>query len=183
MKLDKFDNRMIKFSGKIGEAYQHLTGKSYVELVKTMYRFAGLGYSIGTLFIQPNGAALAIDAFQQSKNPSMESPLEEEIRFEANRENKKSGKVLRAAMIPLSLVYLSLGSNLVSNSFANKEYIGAMIAAGLIPIGMSLPVSGFADYLSKAQIPKPPEKTVKDKLSEFFARVLVRLPVAVPSYV
>ena len=35
--LTRFDNLMIKLVGKIGEAYQHVTGRSYKDLVLPMF--------------------------------------------------------------------------------------------------------------------------------------------------
>lgn len=92
--LNRFDNFMIKSAGKIGEAYQQITGESYKDLVDANFQASRMGFGLSVLGLNPAGIFWGYKSHLRVQNPSYKSPLEEEIFYEAIGKQKKSGKIL-----------------------------------------------------------------------------------------
>lgn len=177
--LTKLDNFMIKSVGKIGEAYQHLTGRSYKDLVKTSYKLSAAGLGLSTFCLSAPSAIFVLSALKGVYYPQYESPLEEEIREETEGNHKSIGKAIRTGMLAISPIILSVGLKCMKK----HEPIYTCIGAGIAITSASLVPHVFADYLTKANIPEPPKKTVweraKEKLYEFLTPEPALQPVPV----
>lgn len=165
--ITKFDNFMIKSIGHLGEMYQNHSGLTHKELVKKMYGNAVIGFGIG--FTNPILALYSLASVGGIRNPRIETPIEEEIRFENRKIEKTRGKVNRAfhLMMPIIIIPAAVSleyffqvedNDIIMQTIYKTQIIGTL---GFIPFSL-------ANYLSKANIPKPPKKTAKKELKKRF---------------
>jgi len=176
--LTRFDNAMIKVAGKVGEAYQHVTGKSYDDLIKKSYLSATA--VSGTALICPVVLPITLQNLDLYRNPpKKQSPLEEEIISEAKGEDRRVSKVLRMALSTFGLVLMGASAvevNNIDNFMEFSLYSSAFLT------GFSMLPTSFGLYLSKADIPKPPEKRVHERALDKIRELLEPKPIPVDTY-
>ncbi|MDP3027656.1 MAG: hypothetical protein Q8N63_08170, partial [Nanoarchaeota archaeon] len=115
--LTRFDNFMIKSAGKIGEVYQHLTGRSYKDLVNLGYQTAVSGHAIGLLCGRLDALVVGTFPFDKNRNPDYSNgPLEDEIKWEARGYSKYEGKAARASIFLFPTIELFTSYLLLSKS-------------------------------------------------------------------
>ena len=178
--LTAFDNRMIKLCGKVGEAYQWVTGRPYVDLIKACYTSVSVSGVVG-MTTNPFTAVNLLTGYLLKRGICCESPLEEQIRLEAcgfGAWERKAGRLLFAALTPV-LAYFCV-YNFLGGEDRNVSY--SNIASGTSNMLFAPFVLGV--YLEKAHIPKPPEKHVfaraYDKIKELLEPRPALQPVPVP---
>jgi len=163
--LTRYDNFMIRNAGFLGEMYQHCTGKSYVELVKSAYLLSSYGFIVASPIMIPN-LVFSLLTYYGSKDPEILSPLEEEIKQEARGYPKKGMKIAR---IILPIVAITLG-RVAYKTFNDDEasILSKTIASSMLLTSIAIIPWSFAEYLSRADMPDPPKKTIferaKDKM-------------------
>lgn len=186
--LTRFDNFMIKSAGKVGEAYQHFTGRSYKDLVKTCYKVSTAGFAVAIAGLQFFSFPYAIGSYSEFRHPKYESPLEEEIRMEAKGEPRKAWKFVRAinlALVPLFSAVVPLGG--MTFPFSD-EYIeenpafSAYVKIGAATQAIAFVSYNFAEYLSKSYVPKPPKHTVWEKAKMKLKELLAPNPEPAHTY-
>lgn len=176
--ITKIDNSLVKLAGKIGDAYQHATGKDYTELVKTGYSACVVGFGVAACLGRPASLPFSLLSLLRCYNPRIRSPLEEEISLEAIGLPRKTEKVMRlfyAAFLPLWF-YTDYSKSRELASQNNPSHL-AFATATMIE-DMSLALFTFLEYLSKANVPKPPKKTVWERVME---KLRVTVPVKKPA--
>lgn len=174
--LTRFDNFMIKSAGKIGEVYQHATGKSYKEFSNSCYKTSAGGFVLGTLCFQISAPILLLNSISRIKSPNYESPLEEEIRLEAQYKPRKFNKLCRAAFLALAPLIAYTNYDIFVNVIEKNESFLSYFASGGIIYGISLLPFNFAEYLTKADVPKPPKKTILKRAKEKLMSLDPQLP-------
>jgi len=174
--LTKFDNFMIKSAGKVGEAYQHLTGKSYKDLVKTSYKAAAAGYGLSTISVNPLAFPFGLYSYVRTLNPRYETPLEEEASLEISGRPKNRGKMFRLETLALIPIAMYFGYTVLKDNLKERN-LGTYLGLGITIQGIATIPFNFAEYLSKSNVPKPPEKKVWDRVKEKFD---FREPVTIP---
>jgi hypothetical protein len=176
--LTAADNALIRTAGKVGEAYQHLTGRSYNDLVDLSYKITGF-LAIGTSFFNPLlGPFVHYASKDLSKAQRYSSPLEEEIHLEAKNLPTNLGKwvrMMQAIGIP-ACAYL-FGS--ITYEVRNEHPVTVAVAGGAAAAAIAYVPAIFAQYLSLADIPKPPEKTVFRRIGDTIGE-LFTAPAPVP---
>jgi len=179
--LTKFDNSMIKSSGKIGEAYQHLTGKSYKGLVKNSYKISAIGFGLSLFGLRLSAILFGGLSLAGAYYPDYKSPLEEEIQEESWGINRKSGKLIRTCMLASAPIIISYGLVLANKDSDENSRLLIYSGLGGIVEGASLVPYNFAEYLTKADIPEPPKKTIWEragnKIKGVFSPNLIPEPV------
>jgi hypothetical protein len=187
--LTRFDNSMIKTAGIIGEIYQHLTGRSYQDLVSPCYGIASAGLCLSSykLFSASGAVSLPLSiaaigmgllSLHNAYHPKYESPLEEEIRQEAHGINKKYGKIMRASVLFMTPALINLGQVLIGAHVSRNTRWLREVGIGGFMVGVSMIPHCFADYLSKANIPKPPAKTVWKRAGDYLRNLVPELKPA-----
>lgn len=177
--LNKFDNFMIKSAGKVGEAYQHVTGNSYKDLVRKSYK-ASLVLS-GTALTTTNIQAIwdIGHLWRSMNNPDCTTPLEEEIQSERYGGNKKQGRINRAFSTAATSFFIGMSymvmKYFVPNYTEEESFKKYIWAPGLLTYTASSAISTFAEYLSKSILPKPPKKKVSEKLTEKMKETFERI--------
>ncbi len=164
--LTRFDNNMIKTSGKIGNAYQQLTGRSYKDLVKNCYKTSTAGFGIGILSLHFSSIVFGFLSLNRLKSPLYNSPLEEELMYEAKGSYKKMGKLLRVGVGMATPHMFCLYPSILMGGMEDSNYLAMVLGAGGIIEGLSIASFSFAEYLTKADVPKPPKKTVWKRTKE-----------------
>lgn len=178
--LTRFDNFMIKSAGKVGDAYQHLTGNSYKDLVKTCYKLSTAGFAMGIAGLQVVSFYFGIASYSGLRHPKFESPLEEEIRMVAEGEPRKAWKFVRALYIGLIPV-LAVGS-FPESLVEENPVLFACVKVGVVTQTIALTSYSFAEYLSKSHVPKPPKKTVWEKAKMKLKELVAPTPEPAHAY-
>ncbi|MFZ5955341.1 MAG: hypothetical protein ACOYT4_02850 [Nanoarchaeota archaeon] len=186
--INKFDNFMIKAAGCVGETYQSVTGDDYKGLVKISFDLAS---KLSLISIVGNPVSILSYYLIKSykENPDFNTPLQEEIKLEAYGKNKKKHKYARCITLAVSGGLIILGyslHSLNSSLYAQEEIYNIFKITNLAIImeGMSLGIFDFAQYLSKANMPKPPKGSIwdrtKKKLKDYFGPKPVLKPIPIP---
>jgi hypothetical protein len=184
--ITRADNALIRAAGKIGEAYQQLTGRSYKDLYKFSMECARHLAVISSIPLNPAGLISAWKFKSMHDNPIYESPLEERMRRKAGGEygwtgaSERLGAVVLLPAAAAGIIYGSMQQ--FSSGFEQKEIPAYAFYAGLALASLSWLPATFADYLSKADVPKPPEK---HGFGRTWDRMKARLPTweQTPEYV
>jgi len=164
--LTSFDNSMIKLCGKVGQCYQELTGKSYKNLVKASYLTAIAGFGLSVTGAHVASLIMLPLCYLGLRKPEYESPLEEEIRYESKGGHRKLGKGVRLLYLVGTAVVLYLNFGFESSSHEESTaFVEYFILTSKL-LSLSLIPYAFAEYLTKSDIPKPPKKTVIEKIKE-----------------
>ncbi|MFC1697706.1 hypothetical protein ACFL1H_05210 [Nanoarchaeota archaeon] len=170
-KLTRFDNFMIKSAGKVGEGYQHLTGKSYKDLVKKCYQISTGGFALSLLGARASALFLGLFSYCGLKEPNFNSPLEEEMEQEARGYSKYIKKIFRLSWMAFIPIFGYLGYNCVDKGLDESSNSLLYLGTGTMVETLSLIPFSLAEYMTKAKIPEPPRKTVgkriKDKMKEY----------------
>lgn len=168
--LTKFDNFMIKQVGNMGDFYQNLTGNSYKELSSNALNLANKGYFLSLPLGGLYGGFKAIEySIGQNRSPSFSTPLEEENAYESQNRNKKTGKALRTASLGLFPFLTFVGYNLIDSVEEIDSFIDYVLVwkgSGMMVSGISANIDLFSEYLSRSSLPKPPKKTIPQKVKE-----------------
>lgn len=175
--INKYDNFMIRRAGNIGSIFQECTGESYKEQVKISFGVATMGMACSTLMgCLPSFLYMGptLDGYLRTK---MQTPLEEEIDNEMRGFLRKGQKYARVAITLLSPsmiipAYFKF-SNQEDFSFISSFYIG------FATTGVSMIPWLFGSYLSLAQMPKTPKKTIFERAKDYLLEAFPS-PVQVP---
>ena len=171
--LTRADNFLIKSAGKMGEAYQHATGRSYKDLVTSCYKISGYGFALGALGLRVSSLLFWSISSREQHHPKYQSPLEEEIEKEALGRWKSSGKCIRALQLGACAMLLCLEKPVLDEGIDTHSRLLIYAGLGSLLEGAAFLPYNFAEYLSKADVPQPPKKTIweraKDKLSMWLA--------------
>ncbi len=163
--LTKFDNAMIRTMGRVGEAYQQVTGRSATELLKPFYIIAAAGCVISVPPCNPAALLMGARIYDDyAKNPPAQSPLEEEMQYEAAGQPRYFGKFLRASML---FVYASVTLAKYIRDPAVLEQQNSLDRAAEITLPIfaySLLTFALTDYLAKSNIPTPPKESLPRKI-------------------
>jgi hypothetical protein len=172
------DNAVIWCAGKMGEAYQHLTGRDYTDLETS---FRGLSYSLGGVALLTGqdlgGPSVLILSAMYQKNKKYETPLEEIERHKVEG-GSESYSPKHARMLTFSLGLVVFGGHAVG-IYPLKEETTSEFNTGGAFIGGAMALTSLADAMTKADIPKPPSKTVFRKAYEGIKN-LIRKPIPAP---
>ena len=179
-RLTRFDNCMIKTAGKLGGLYQNLTGKSYKNLVKTSYKIAVGGFGLSLIGLRAMSVFFGAYSLSGLLWPDYTSPLEEELRNEATGQHRKLGKVARACGLAIIPIAFFSSYCLLDSKSGKASSVLKYVEMGGIVEGLSLIPFNFAEYLTKAEMPNPPEKgwvkETKEKVKEFLKPQPVLFP-------
>lgn len=166
--LTKFDNMMIKSFGKVGEFYQNMTGNESEDLVKKLYGFSHSGFVLGYAALRPSSFLITSIAGKLKENPIIQSPLEEENRLEFEGMHKTGLKLARASFFFVTPAIMYMSGKSLNLAYGNDEFLYYYMGLGGILESISMVAFNTAEYMSKANIPKPPKKTIPEKLKETF---------------
>ncbi len=178
--LTKFDNFMIKSVGKLGELYQNITGRSYKDLVNASYKVSAGGFAASLAFMRVSSLLFGYLSLNRTQCPDYKSPIEEEIESEVHGYPKSFGKFFRTALLFWVPFTISQSNDMMEKGVEKDSFISKYLAIGGAIEGASLVPYNFAEYLSKAQVPKPPKKTWGKRLKEYFKENLSPRPIPVP---
>ncbi len=171
--VTKIDNFLIKSAGKIGEAYQHVTGRSGSEQVKHSYLLSGVGSVLTlkyNLFLGIYGNFVSFSGFLVP--PKKESPIEEEIRYETQGKLRDSGKVNR--LLNLITIPVLFGTGYLINKVGaeTSSYALQNIGNAIMIQSLAWIPNVYAKYLSKANLPKPPKKSVFSGIKHIYSSLV-----------
>tara|TARA_Y100000310_G_scaffold289862_1_gene316570 strand:+ start:1299 stop:1865 length:567 start_codon:yes stop_codon:yes gene_type:complete len=172
--LTKVDNSIIKAAGKVGDAYQRVTGRGYEDLVKKSYFAAGC-ISLGTLIFPPM-ISITRQYFRFAEKPHFTTPLEEENFNMIMGLPKNQSRFMRLIVGITGIAATSLGYYFTSTS---DNILSYYLSFTMFSSGLALIPATFADYLSISDVPKPPKKSVKDKVKGLFAIEPALEPISV----
>jgi hypothetical protein len=182
--LNKFDNYLVRSAGKVGEAYQHMTGKSYKDLVQLSYR-------AGTIIALPGIAALSVFAalppiaekiLTLPTAYTYESVLEEELRLEASGMGRKLGKIARTILPTVAGLSFFVGYSTIKVGISQPKNDISFVelnGAGYFLAGIGMLPTSFGLYLSRAHLPDPPKKTVWQRMHEGL-KEMIKIPNPLP---
>lgn len=163
--LTKFDNAMIRAMGRVGEAYQQMTGREYTELLAPLYTAAGLSCIAGTIPFNPFGLLLGNRFIREyAANPPAHSPLEEEIQCEATGQPKYAGKLSRASLLFVNVSY-TIAKAVRDPSVLQDQRLLDRAAEITLPFFIyGLLAFALTDYMAKSNIPKPPKESLPRRM-------------------
>ena len=177
--LTKIDTSLIKVAGKLGETYQNITGNSYKTLVKKIYSISSKMYFINSYIFPISTKTQSKIAKEKSKSPKFESALEEEIRYETMGLDKNIGKKIRLASVAIinAADLFSAESAYIGFNTDNVSTSTLAILLGISGISRACAETFYfsAEYMSKANIPEPPKKTI-------YARAKDKLKLMIPKF-
>ena len=172
--INKFDNLVIYGAATFGEAYQNLTGNFCKDLTTSLY---GTANKISKVSMVP-GLILGYIASEvcgsAADDAKFETPLEEELRYEARGMPKHFGRYRRLIPPVIGTFLGILGISEIDNGGA----IYRVIALGTTGAGASLLTLSFAEYLSKTNLPNPPKRSLLQKIRSYMKETL--FPERVP---
>ncbi|MFC1723917.1 PEP-utilizing enzyme [Nanoarchaeota archaeon] len=91
-----FDNWIIKKAGKVGEYYQHMTGRSYRDTVRGVYGAAAVAFGTAAAAGDPIAGTMVFIGLLNMVNPRIENPLEERLRNDLRFGYERMGCYMRA---------------------------------------------------------------------------------------
>lgn len=164
--LRRFDNFMIKKVGKVAEHYQNWSGKTQREILKGVYRqgiVAGLMSTPVTLLGGPV-AALLNYTLSRNINNEVQSPLEEKNQHEIEGPHPQFGPFFRTAYTLGTIACGALSALLI----IDPPYltVSTLEKFSMIMGTMSFTTLTLGQYISKYNMPEPPEEPVKDKIKD-----------------
>jgi hypothetical protein len=176
--ITKLDNATIWCAGKFGEAYQHLTGRSYTDLENSL---RGLSFSlagVSALTGQVAGIILLGTSSLSMVNRVYETPIEEVNRWETTYGT--TGHTPKRVRMFQILLGATIIGGYASGIFPLREKNQTLeFQAGGVFVGGCFLTNELADAMTKANIPKPPSKTVFRRAYDKTKR-LVRIPIPIP---
>ncbi|MBI4453548.1 hypothetical protein HY636_02795 [Candidatus Woesearchaeota archaeon] len=175
--LTKFDNFMIKAAKEVGILYQNLTGDSYKNLASIIYKASAVGLGLSALCGHILGIPLSMASFSSSKQHFYQTPLEEEITCEALGLGKKMGKLMRICLLSVGFSVFSMGYSYYKDNTNKKLSVFDIFLVGCLIEAPSICLYTFAEYLTKSDMPDPPEKNIFQETSERIKRLLSPEPL------
>jgi|FLOH01.1.fsa_nt_gi hypothetical protein len=168
------DYLMIWNAGKIGRAYQELTGNPVDNLIKKTYKVAEYCCK-ASIFFFLMGARYE----HLSEKPFFITPLEEQIASEIAGYSKHASSYARTLILAVIGIELYMAndnfSRVIKGQFSEMFMSGSCFLSGA-----GLSVGAFSDYVTRADIPEPPAKTVWERAKEKLLSVFE--PIPQPAY-
>jgi len=158
--ITKVDNSLIKLAGKIGNAYQKFTGNSYKDLIKGLYKVASISSLVGAINLP--FIVFSLSSNELSKNPEIETPIEEEIKSELIGQSKYIRKLARLTLSAIGITAVPILIYLLEDSIIDNLMVKAFCRSQEIALLSVIPYT-FAQYLSKSYLPDPPKRTIPEK--------------------
>ena len=154
------DNALIKAAGRVGELYQHLTGRNAKKLCRSSFGAASLLTAAGAVYC-PFLTACLYYPVSRYVFSDFKTPLEERLIDESVGLPKLSATT--------RLVYSGAALFIISSSgYALYEHGVRSISSlmeqkldlALVLNGVGMIMASFGSYLSRSQLPPPPEKHI-----------------------
>lgn len=185
--LDQLDNVYYGVNRKLAKKWQDKTGLSKRKLETGLYSLASLAF-MGSYYFRDNpfpgyldltlASSMLIDAFSYSMRPS--SALDQQLSCESVGLPPKTKKLFNTLFYSYGLLGLTAMGLCASNSFISGNYENFSLDLDSFAHGMAFFFWKTADYISQSNIPEPPPKPKREKLSEKFERFVDGLKPAKP---